>query len=54
MGSEMCIRDSKKRNEAGEPGEILSDELEEQSLSASALAKALDIPANRITAILNS
>ncbi len=36
------------------PGEILRDELEELGLSASALAKALDIPVNRITAILNS
>lgn len=36
------------------PGEILHDELEELGLSASALAKALDIPVNRITAILNS
>ncbi len=36
------------------PGEILCDELEELGLSASALAKALDIPVNRITAILNS
>lgn len=36
------------------PGEILRDELEELDLSASALAKALGIPVNRITAILNS
>ena len=36
------------------PGEILRDELEELGLSTSALAKALDIPVNRVTAILNS
>ncbi len=36
------------------PGEILRDELEGLNLSASALAKALDVPVNRITAILNS
>lgn len=35
------------------PGEILKDELEELSLSANAFAKALDVPTNRITAILN-
>lgn len=35
------------------PGEILKEELDELSLSANALAKALDVPTNRITAILN-
>ena len=35
------------------PGEILGDELEELGLSANALAKALGVPTNRITAILN-
>ena len=35
------------------PGEILREELEELNLSANALAKALKVPANRITAILN-
>lgn len=35
------------------PGEILRDELAEIGLSANALAKALDVPANRVTAILN-
>ena len=35
------------------PGEILRDELTEIELSASALARALDVPSNRITAILN-
>ena len=34
------------------PGEILGEELEELGLSANALAKALDVPTNRITAIL--
>ena len=34
------------------PGEILREELEALGLSANALAKALDVPANRITAIL--
>lgn len=34
------------------PGEILAEELEDLGLSASALAKALDVPANRITTIL--
>ena len=34
------------------PGEILGEELEEIGLSANALAKALDVPTNRVTAIL--
>ena len=34
------------------PGEILREELEELGLSANALAKALDVPTNRVTAIL--
>ena len=35
------------------PGEVLAEELEELGLSANALAKALCVPTNRITAILN-
>ena len=35
------------------PGEILRDELDELELSANALAKALGVPVNRITMILN-
>lgn len=36
------------------PGEIIrQDVLEELGMSANALARALDVPANRITAILN-
>ena len=35
------------------PGEVLRDELDELGLSASALSKALDVPANRMTMILN-
>ena len=35
------------------PGEILKGELEELNLSANALSKALNVPANRITAILS-
>ena len=34
------------------PGEILAEELEELGLSANALAHALYVPTNRITAIL--
>ena len=34
------------------PGEILDEELEELGLSANALAKTLDVPTNRVTAIL--
>ena len=35
------------------PGEILREELDELRLSANALAKALGVPVNRITMILN-
>lgn len=35
------------------PGEILGEELEERGVSANALAGALGVPTNRITAILN-
>jgi len=35
------------------PGEILRDELEELDMSARALADALNVPANRVSAILN-
>ena len=34
------------------PGEVLGEELQELGMSANALAKALDVPTNRITAIL--
>ena len=34
------------------PGEILGEELQEFGMSANALAKVLDVPTNRITAIL--
>ena len=34
------------------PGEILAEEMEELGLSANALAGALAVPTNRITAIL--
>jgi addiction module HigA family antidote len=35
------------------PGEHLAEELKELDMSASALARKLDVPPNRITAILN-
>jgi addiction module HigA family antidote len=34
------------------PGEVLRDELDELGMSANAFAEALDVPANRISAIL--
>lgn len=42
----------KNRMRPVHPGEILRDELEELDLSANALAQALHVPANRISAIL--
>ncbi len=35
------------------PGEVLKDELAELAMSANAFAKAVGVPTNRITAILN-
>ena len=35
------------------PGEVLRDELDELGLPANALSKALDVPVNRVTMILN-
>ncbi len=35
------------------PGEVLREELDELGLSANALARALGVPTNRVTAILN-
>ena len=35
------------------PGEVLREELDELGLSASALSKALGVPVNRVTMILN-
>ena len=35
------------------PGEILREELDELRLSANALSRALGVPVNRVTAILN-
>ena len=35
------------------PGEVLREELDELGASANALAKAIDVPTNRVTAILN-
>ena len=35
------------------PGEVLRDELDEVGLSANALSKALGVPVNRVTMILN-
>lgn len=35
------------------PGEILRDELDELGLSANALSRALSVPVNRVTMILN-
>ncbi len=45
--------DFKNRMRPVHPGEVLGEELEALEMSASALAKALDVPVNRITAILN-
>ena len=44
----------KNKMRAIHPGEILSEELEMEGLSANAFAKKLHVPANRITAILGA
>jgi addiction module HigA family antidote len=35
------------------PGEILKEEMEELEMSARALAKAINVPSNRVSAIVN-
>lgn len=35
------------------PGEILKDELDELNMSATAFAKELSVPVNRVTSIIN-
>lgn len=35
------------------PGEVLSDELQEVGISATELARQIDVPANRISQIIN-
>ncbi len=44
---------AKNRMRPIHPGEILRDELDEAKLSARAVAAALGVPTNRVTAILN-
>ena len=45
---------AKNKMQPVHPGEILREEIEAMSLSAKAFAEALDVPANRVTAILNA
>jgi len=44
---------TKNRMRPVHPGEILREELNELGLSANALSKALGVPVNRVTMILN-
>ena len=44
---------AKNRMRPVHPGEVLRDELDELGLSANALSKALGVPVNRVTMILN-
>ncbi|MXX78330.1 MAG: HigA family addiction module antidote protein [Gemmatimonadales bacterium] len=44
---------AKNRMRPVHPGEILRQELDELELSANALSKALGVPVNRVTMILN-
>ena len=44
---------AKNRMRPVHPGEILRQELDELGLSANALSKALGVPVNRVTMILN-
>ena len=46
-------RHDRERNEAVHPGEVLREELDELGLSANALAEAIRVPADWVTAILN-
>ena len=44
---------AKNRMRPVHPGEVLREELDELGLSANALSKALGVPVNRVTMILN-
>ena len=44
---------AKNRMTPVHPGEILREELDELGISANALSKALGVPVNRVTMILN-
>ena len=48
-----CDMNAKNGMRPVHPGEILRDELDELGLSANALSKALGVPVNRVTMILN-
>ena len=52
-GLKECGHECEKRYEAGASGEIFREELDTLGLSANALSKALGVPVNRITMILN-
>ncbi|MFZ0590416.1 MAG: HigA family addiction module antitoxin [Bryobacteraceae bacterium] len=43
----------KRKTLAVHPGEILKDEMEERDISINALARALRVPPNRVSAIIN-
>ncbi len=46
-------RNKKLAGPAIHPGEVLADELAELGVSASQLARAIDVPVNRVTQILH-
>ena len=52
MSKSPTITENGNGMAATHPGEILAEELEALGLSANAFAKALHVPANRITGIL--
>ncbi len=52
-GLKECGHECEKRYEAGASGEIFREELDTLGLSANGLSKALGVPVNRITMILN-
>jgi len=52
--SSTTIKAGRNKLPAVHPGAVLQDELAERALSASALARALDVPVTRITDVLNA
>ena len=53
MSKSSMITTRKSHMNPVHPGEALQDELDHLGLTASAFARALEVPANRVTGILN-
>src|ERR1700681_707126 len=53
LGARMLLAGAAMARTQSHPGEHLAEELREIGISAAALARQIDVPVNRITAIIN-